>query len=158
MVRLCCQHKCRTPLTCCAAMLPLLDILHPSVLSCVLQHFPSILHQMDPSLPKGEIDVKMIDFGTAQLCKDGCSVAEGISGTPGMCACALPSSAALWGRRLPCCTRSAHVLLPPVHARMCVVVKLLELDHALTAVSRPFWVRVALCCSVCPLQCSWPPR
>lgn len=49
-----------------------------------LQHFPSILHQLDTSLPKGDIDVKMIDFGTAQLCKDGCSVAEGISGTPGM--------------------------------------------------------------------------
>jgi serine/threonine protein kinase len=41
-------------------------------------------HQVDNSLPKGDIDVKMIDFGTAQLCKDGCSVAEGISGTPGV--------------------------------------------------------------------------
>jgi len=48
-----------------------------------LQHYPSILHQLDSSLPKGDIDVKMIDFGTAQLCKDGSSVAAGISGTPG---------------------------------------------------------------------------
>jgi hypothetical protein len=51
---------------------------------CVcLQLYPSIMHQVDSSLPKGDIDVKIIDFGTAQLCKDGCSVAEGISGTPG---------------------------------------------------------------------------
>lgn len=48
-----------------------------------LQHFPSLLHQIDSSQPRGDIDVKLIDFGTAQLCKDGCSVAEGISGTPG---------------------------------------------------------------------------
>lgn len=48
-----------------------------------------MLHQLDPSLPKGEVTVKMIDFGTAQLCKDGCSVAEGISGTPGGCLCFL---------------------------------------------------------------------
>lgn len=48
-----------------------------------LQPFPSIFHQIDSSRPKGVIDVKMIDFGTAQLCKDGSSVAEGISGTPG---------------------------------------------------------------------------
>jgi serine/threonine protein kinase len=48
-----------------------------------LQHFPSLLHQIDSSQPRGDIDVKLIDLGTAQLCKDGCSVAEGISGTPG---------------------------------------------------------------------------
>jgi hypothetical protein len=48
-----------------------------------LQHFPSLLHQIDSTQPRGDIDVKLIDFGTAQLCKDGCSVAEGISGTPG---------------------------------------------------------------------------
>jgi hypothetical protein len=63
-------------LSCC------LPIVWCACASC-LQHFPSILHQLDNSLPKGDIDVKMIDFGTAQLCKDGCSVAEGISGTPG---------------------------------------------------------------------------
>jgi hypothetical protein len=64
------------------------DILLCCLLACAvacvyLQLFPSIMHQIDGSLPKGDIDAKIIDFGTAQLCKDGCSVAEGISGTPG---------------------------------------------------------------------------
>ena len=70
------------PFWLCTHLVPCWSCVHACV-HLLLQHFPSILHQMDSSLPKGEIDVKMIDFGTAQLCKDGCSVAEGISGTPG---------------------------------------------------------------------------
>lgn len=62
----------------------------------------------------------MIDFGTAQLCKDGCSVAEGISGTPGMCLSAARLLLLLFLPPASPLARSAHVLLPPVHERVCV--------------------------------------
>ncbi|GBF87584.1 hypothetical protein Rsub_00295 [Raphidocelis subcapitata] len=45
--------------------------------------FPSVsfLAAGDPDAPKGELDVRLIDFGCAQACPDECSL-EGLSGTP----------------------------------------------------------------------------
>jgi calcium-dependent protein kinase len=45
--------------------------------------WPSILHVLDPSKPKGEMVLQAVDFGCAQFCPDGCSLVQGLSGTPG---------------------------------------------------------------------------
>lgn len=42
--------------------------------------YPSVLHLADPSAPKGDLDIKMIDFGCARPYGDG--MLEGLSGTP----------------------------------------------------------------------------
>jgi calcium-dependent protein kinase len=43
--------------------------------------YPSVLHLADPSMPKGNLDVRIVDFGCAQACPDESSL-EGLSGTP----------------------------------------------------------------------------
>jgi calcium-dependent protein kinase len=49
----------------------------------MLQHmYPSIFHLMDPTKPKGRLEVRATDFGCAQYCPDGCHVQQGLSGTP----------------------------------------------------------------------------
>jgi serine/threonine protein kinase len=45
--------------------------------------WPSILHVLDPSKPKGDMALRAVDFGCAQFCPDGCSLVQGLSGTPG---------------------------------------------------------------------------
>lgn len=96
----------------------------------------------------------MIDFGTAQLCKDGCSVAEGISGTPGMCL--LARLLLLFGApfALAC---SLHVFRPTLHKHMCVAGKLLDFDHAIDSGFPPLFGLLLRCVPSVP-QCSWPPR
>ncbi|KAF6255016.1 kinase-like domain-containing protein [Scenedesmus sp. NREL 46B-D3] len=44
--------------------------------------WPSIQHVLDPSKPKGEMPLRAVDFGCAQFCPDGCSLVQGLSGTP----------------------------------------------------------------------------
>eukprot|EP00775_Hariotina_reticulata_P010065 gene10065-10220_t len=44
--------------------------------------YPSVAHLLDSSKPKGELTLKAVDFGCAEYCPDGCSLAQGLSGTP----------------------------------------------------------------------------
>jgi serine/threonine protein kinase len=44
--------------------------------------YPSILHVLDPAKPKGDLDLRLVDFGCAQICPEGCSMMQGLSGTP----------------------------------------------------------------------------
>eukprot|EP00878_Enallax_costatus_P003153 GHUV01003353.1.p1 GENE.GHUV01003353.1~~GHUV01003353.1.p1 ORF type:complete len:279 (+),score=38.53 GHUV01003353.1:306-1142(+) len=46
--------------------------------------YPSILHVLDPSKPKGDMELRLVDFGCAQICPEGCSMLQGLSGTPGV--------------------------------------------------------------------------
>lgn len=43
--------------------------------------YPSVAHLSDPSLPKGPLELRMVDFGCARACP-GESTLEGLSGTP----------------------------------------------------------------------------
>lgn len=45
--------------------------------------YPSVAHLLDSSRPKGDLTLKAVDFGCAEYCPDGCSLAQGLSGTPG---------------------------------------------------------------------------
>jgi serine/threonine protein kinase len=60
--------------------------------------WPSIVHVLDPSKPKGEMALRAVDFGCAQFCPDGCSLVQGLSGTPGEACCA----AACWFVAIVC--------------------------------------------------------
>ncbi|WIA43848.1 hypothetical protein OEZ86_010263 [Tetradesmus obliquus] len=44
--------------------------------------WPSIAHVLDPAKPKGDMRLRAVDFGCAQFCPDGCSLVQGLSGTP----------------------------------------------------------------------------
>lgn len=44
--------------------------------------YPSVMHMVDPSLPKGNLAVRAVDFGCAQYCPNGCSILQSLSGTP----------------------------------------------------------------------------
>ena len=44
--------------------------------------YPSMKHILNPEKPKGAILARMADFGCAQYCPNGCSVLQGLSGTP----------------------------------------------------------------------------
>lgn len=69
--------------------------------------YPSVAHLLDPSKPKGDMALKAIDFGCSQYCPDGCSLLQGLSGTPGaLQACSLCEVAA---RR--CCSENANTPL-----------------------------------------------
>jgi serine/threonine protein kinase len=48
----------------------------------LVKMYPSMKHILDPEKPKGVIQARMADFGCAQHCPDGCSVLQGLSGTP----------------------------------------------------------------------------
>lgn len=49
--------------------------------------YPCIAHILDPSKPKGDMQLRLIDFGCAQICPEGCSMLQGLSGTPGRNSC-----------------------------------------------------------------------
>eukprot|EP00879_Flechtneria_rotunda_P000317 GHRR01000408.1.p1 GENE.GHRR01000408.1~~GHRR01000408.1.p1 ORF type:complete len:373 (+),score=84.90 GHRR01000408.1:288-1406(+) len=44
--------------------------------------YPSVAHVLDPSQPKGDMQLRAVDFGCAQYCPDGCGILQGLSGTP----------------------------------------------------------------------------
>lgn len=54
--------------------------------------YPSILHVLDSSKPKGDMELRLIDFGCAQICPEGCSMIQGLSGTPGVYMFILPGN------------------------------------------------------------------
>jgi serine/threonine protein kinase len=68
--------------------------------------YPSVAHLLDPSKPKGDLKLKAVDFGCAEYCPEGCSLMQGLSGTPGgemgglpavVCCCVKPCCHSLVG-------------------------------------------------------------
>ena len=65
--------------------------------------YPSVEHLADPSAPKGRLDVRLVDFGSARRCAAGEGALEGLSGTPAYVAPEVAAgrphgpSADLWG-------------------------------------------------------------